>query len=196
MALEPNRDEEIRKSAVVSLSFVAGRAAERGAYLNSPESVNALIQLSTDPLPVLRQSAAFGLGLFDSPDATHQLQVLLASGDQMTQVNAAIGLARHGSTEGFTVFRDALKLPEPVPPVAPTAGDDKRQTASDDQFLVVKNVLKAANDLAPKFTAEQRSELVPRLEVLSQKHPEMLIRVHAEKALNALKAEEKLSKSH
>lgn len=196
MALDTQRDEEIRKSAVVSLSVIAGRAIERGQPLNSPEIVDALIELSGDPLPVLRQSAAFALGLFDSPDATHQLEVLLGNGDQLTQVNAAIALARHGSTLGFPVMLHALKLPVSFPekPAAPpnaanpTSQPDSRSTSSDDQFLVVKNVLKAVHELARKFDADQRNELIPRVEALSKQHPEIKIQVDAISTLNALKA--------
>ena len=110
LAMEPQRDIDIRKSAIVSLSFVAGRAIEQGHPLTSQECVDALIEVSTDPLPVLRHSAAFALGLFQSAEATQHLRVLLDSGDQLTRVNAAVGLARQGSTEGFTVMRDAMAL--------------------------------------------------------------------------------------
>lgn len=188
LALEPQRDEEIRKSAVVSLSVVAGRAWEQGHPLTAPDTVDALVQLSTDPLPVLRQSAAFALGLFDSPEATHQLEVLLGDGDQIARVNAAIGLARHESTEGFPVIRESLKLPDvhalPERPTTSRAGT----SASDDQLLVVQNILKAVHDLARKFTAAQRRELIPLVEELSNKHPEIRIRIDASSALNSLNA--------
>ena len=67
MALEPQRDVDIRKSAVVSLSLIAGRAKERGAPLSDAAIINSLVELSADPLPILRQSSAFDLGLYPSP---------------------------------------------------------------------------------------------------------------------------------
>ncbi len=186
-AMEPQRDLAIRKSAVVSLSFVAGRALERGEQLDASESIEALIQLSGDPLPVLRQSAAFSLGLFNSPEAAHQTEVLLGDGDQMTRVNAAIGLARHGSTSGYQVLRDSLSLPD-IAAIPETSPDRELRLAADgDQFLVVKNVLKAVNDLSSKLDASQIQELIPLLDVLSNKHPEIRIRVDAAAALNSLK---------
>ena len=96
MALEPQRDDDIRKSALVSLSFVAGRARERGRPLADPAIIGSLIQQSQDSIPIIRQTAAFALGLFESPEATHQLEVLLENPDRMTAINAAIGLARSG----------------------------------------------------------------------------------------------------
>ena len=186
MAMEPQRDVDIRKSAVVSLSFVAGRALERNEPLTTSECIASLIQLSADPLPVLRQSAAFALGLFRSPEAAHQLEVLLGNGDEKTRVNAAIGLARQGSTVGFNVIRDSLKVPQPAEKPTTDKPADELSTTEGEQFLVVKNVLKAVADLAGKFTAEQRAELVPLVQELSSKHPEIRIRVDAAAALNAL----------
>ena len=188
MALEPQRDEEIRKSAVVSLSIVAGRAFERGEPLTAPDTVDALIQLSGDSLPVMRQSAAFALGLFDSPEATHQLEVLLDDGDQIARVNAAVGLARHESMAGFAVIRNSLKLPEAVAVPKDSTSQRAATSASDDQFLVVKNILKVVNDLARKFSETQRRELIPLVDELSNKHPEIRIRIDAASALNSLKA--------
>ena len=187
LAMEPTRDLGIRKGAVVSLSFVAGRALERNQQLSSPESVNALVQLSVDALPVLRQSAAFALGLFDSPAAKHQLEVLLNDADPMTRVNAAIGLSRQGSTVGYSVICNSLKLPDaaPIPDSSPER--DARLSADADQFLVVKNLLKSVNELAPKFNAHQRQELIPIVTDLSANHPEIRIRVDAAAALNSLK---------
>ena len=157
MALESQRDIDIRKSAVVSLSFVAGRAKERGQPLKDPAVIESLIQLSGDSIPVMRQTAAFALGLFDSPEATHQLEVLLESSDEMTGINAAIGLARSGSTKGFAVMRNALSTPV-------AESDPQASVAAGDQFRVVKNVLKAVNELAAKFDDSQRQELIPLVE--------------------------------
>ena len=181
MALDPQRDVEIRKSAVVSLSFVAGRANERGQPLSDPDIVASLIEMSGDSAPILRQTAAFALGLFKSPEATHHLQVLLESSDKLTGVNAALGLARQGNTHGFTILKD--ELAQPV-----VTSDPQKPDAPGEQFRIVKNVLKAVNDLASKFDAKQKQELIPLVEQLSSNHPEIRIRVDAEAALNALRS--------
>ncbi len=180
-AMEPQRDLDVRKCAIVSLSYVAGRAWERGQPLSNTQCVEALVRISADPQPVMRQSAAFALGLFDSAEATHQLEVLLESNDLMTGINAAIGLARQGSTRGFSVLRTALSTStiENTPETAQEFGD---------QFRIVKNSLKAVADLAPKFDDQQKNELIPHVEELAAKHPEMRIRIDATAALNALNA--------
>ena len=201
MALDSQRDVDIRKSAVVSISFIAGRARDRGKPLDDPAVIESLIQLSGDSFPIMRQSSAFALGLFDSPAATHQLEVLLENSDRMTGINAAIGLARSGSTKGFPVLRDSLKnleLPPatpaspsgaPVTPKGAPAAKTEAQIAEaeGDQFRVVKNVLKAVNELAGKFDEAQRNELIPLVTELASGHPEIRIRVDAESALKSLK---------
>ena len=204
-ALEPQRDVEIRKSAIVSISLIAGRAFERQHPLTQADLVQALIALSNDSEPVLNHSAAFALGLMSGPEAIQQLEVLTQAGDQLTRVNAAVGLARHGSTKGYSVLRDSLKLPEPKAPITSAPGNSKTtpaetiaaeaaaQNAINEQVMVVKNVLKGISELATKLDHNQRSELLPLLIALSNHHPEIRIRIDAEQALNAIKAAEKTS---
>lgn len=194
MAMEPQRDVDIRKSAVVSLSFVADRAIQRAEPLKTPELIDALVQLSTDPLPLLRQSGAFALGLFDSPESLHQLEVLLENPDLMTRVNAAIGLARHDSTKGFAVLRDSLKvdllkLDESTTTVKAPDGTSQQvvDTHAGEKILILKNVLKAISSLAKYFDESQRQELLPLLEDLSKNHAEIRIRVDAAAAVAAMK---------
>ena len=187
LAMEPHRDIDIRKSAVISLSLVAGRAFDLKQPLGTAEGVEALIRLSTDSLPVLRQSAAFALGLFDSPEATHQLEVLLGDSDQLTRVNAAIGLARHDSTAGYQVIIDSLKFSNVMKLPITAIGVDEKSTAAGEQFLVVKNLLNAVTSLVPRFNDEQRHELIPLVEQLSNDHAELRIRIDAATALNKLK---------
>jgi hypothetical protein len=108
-ALEPTRDVEIRKSGVASIALIAGRALEKGTPLDDPETVDALVKLSADNLPLMRQTAAFALGLFQSDAAKQQLRVLLGNDDWKTCVNAAIALARNDSTDGLGVFKHQKK---------------------------------------------------------------------------------------
>lgn len=176
MAMEPQRDIDIRKSAIVSLSYVAGRALERNEPLDSPQVVQGLIEASNDQQGVIRHVATFALGLFRSPEATQHLHVLLSSGDPMTRFNAAIGCARQGSTAGFAVIREALSLKS-----------DSELTA-DDQFVILKNILKAVTDIAPKLDENQREEILPLVNQLATSHPEIRIQVDATGAANALKA--------
>ena len=74
---------------------------------------------------------------------------------------------------------------------SPTASDPKGSEAEGEQFRILKNVLKAVNELSPKFDAAQKQELIPLVESLASHHPEIRIRVDAEAALKSLKSEDK-----
>lgn len=200
LALEPTRDIEIRKSAAASIAFIAGRALERGQPLEAPGLVQALIDVSTDRQTILRQAAAFALGLFRSPEALQPLQVLLGNDDRMTRINAAIALSRSGSTEGLAVFKQALIEP------APTASDiraehsaspgNSREDSADifslnnrvaEHSTILKNSLKAIAALGPMMTPEDKAEFRELVQTLIRTHAEPRIRIDAQNALSALK---------
>lgn len=176
LALEPTRDLEIRKSAAASIAFIAGRALERGRPLEAPSLVQALVEVSTDRQPIMRQAAAFALGLFRSPQASQQLQVLLGNDDGMTRINAAIALSRSGSIDGLAVFKQALIAKPAVTP-----------DGQSEQILILKNSLKAIADLGPKMEPGDKAEFRELTETLIRNHPESRIRIDAQNALNSLK---------
>jgi HEAT repeat protein len=154
---------------------------KQGKTVDDPQIVEALIELSRDPQPVLNQSAAFALGLFDSIEAIHQLEVLLESGDQITRVNATTGLARHNSTKCYGIIRDVLAAD-----IIKESPNTKE--AYFQQLVILTNVLKAVADLAPKFEKSQRDELTPLIEKIAKNHPESRIRLDATNALNSIRA--------
>ncbi len=197
LALEPTRDIEIRKSAAASIAFIAGRALERGQPLEAPGLVQALIDVSTDRETVMRQASAFALGLFRSPEATQQLQVLLGNDDRMTRINAAIALSRSGSTDGLAVFKQALMEKVPTIPAGaveqPSSANNtpmdvpNRDNRVAEQTLILKNTLKAIADLGPKMEPGDKAEFRELTESLIRTHAESRIRIDAQNALNALK---------
>ena len=175
-ALLPTCDIEVRKSGVSSIAMIAGRALEKGTPLDDPETVDALIELSTDSLPLMRQTAAFALGLFRSPKADQQLHVLLGNGDGKTCVNAAIALTRQGNTDGLSVFKRAL-----------TAKPPEKPNEQIEHFMILTNSLKAISQLGPKMTEADRAEFREILRPLISDHGEIRIRVDAQNALQSLK---------
>ena len=198
LALEPTRDIEIRKSAAASIAFIAGRALDRGQPLESSGLVQALIEVSTDKQTIMRQAAAFALGLFRSPEADQQLQVLLGNDDRMTRINAAIALSRSGSTEGLAVFKQALmeKVPTTGTAEQPSSATNTPNESVDvlnrnnrvaEHTLILKNTLKAIADLGPMMTFEDKVEFRELVETLIRTHAEPRIRIDAQNALNSLK---------
>jgi len=176
LALEPTRDIEIRKSGVASIAMIAGRAFETGTPLDDESTVNALVELSADSQPIMRQTSAFALGLLPSPAALQQLHVLLGNSDWMTSVNAAIALTRNGNVDGLGVFKEALTRSSPT-----------RPEEQAEHFLVLTNSLKAINQLAPKLSETDRGEFQEILKRLVDNHAEVRIRVDAQNALQSLK---------
>ncbi|MBM4076076.1 MAG: hypothetical protein FJ267_10565 [Planctomycetes bacterium] len=175
MSLDSNRDIEIRKSGAASIAFIAGRAAEGGRTFPSDELLQAVLALSIDRELVLRQTAAFTLGLFPSPAANQQLQVLLENDDWMTQVNAAIALARHGSTQGLPVFKKALSNQNAANP-----------NEKFEQLMILKNSLVAIKTLTPHLQTDERNDLQSQISSLIKTQPDPKIRSCAQDALDEL----------
>lgn len=176
MSLQPNFDIEIRKSGVASIAMIAGRHFEQGNPLNSPPTVDALIELSADSHPLMRQTAAFALGLFKSPKSDQQLHVLLDNGDWKTCVNAAIALSRQGNQDGLAVFKRALTEQ------APTLPEEQLE-----HFMILTNSLKAVGNLGPKMSEGDKAEFRELLQPLIAGHSEVRIRLDAQNALLSLK---------
>lgn len=115
-AIASGHDREIRKNALGSIALIAGRAAEgqgdAAAALRDPVLTDDLIAVSRESGEeqdrVMRQLAAYTLGLVPTEAARARLDVMLADADRSTRVNAAVGLARQDSTAGLPVFRDVL----------------------------------------------------------------------------------------
>lgn len=116
-AMRPGHDREVRKNAIASLAMIAGRAAERPddapgpdveELAGFPSLVDDLLAVSADGEPLIRQLAAYSLGLLPSEASRQRLEVMLADSDEKTSVNAAVGLARQDSTAGLEVFRRQL----------------------------------------------------------------------------------------
>ena len=176
VSLQPKLDLEIRKSGVASIAMIAGRHFEKGKPLDDSDTVDALIELSADPAPLMRQTAAFALGLFKSAKSDQQLHVLLENGDWKTCVNAAIALARQGNQDGLMVFKRALTEKAPTKP-----------EEQIEHFMVLTNSLKAIASLGPKMSDADKAEFRDLLKPLVSDHAEVRIRVDAQNALLSLK---------
>lgn len=175
-AILPNRDNEVRKSAVSSIAVIASRPFEAGHPLEDHETVDALIDLSTDSLKLMRQTAAFSLAFFQSERADQQLHVLLGDSDQATAVNAAIALARRKNSDGLGVFKQALMTPPP-----------KKNDELFQHLTTLTNVFKAITQLAPHMSEADRAEFRDVLKPLTTDSAEVRIRVDAQNALQSLK---------
>ncbi|MBW3539410.1 MAG: HEAT repeat domain-containing protein [Planctomycetes bacterium] len=193
-AIRPEHELEVRKNALASIALIAGRAAEQAAgksaraltpSLSDPDLIADVVEVSREGEPLVRQLAAYTLGLLAGEDAEHRLQVMLNDADRHARTNAAVALARRGSTEGLDVLRELLA----DPPEAKSRGELNRDAANDLQMhlAALRNALRAVGELAPNLPADDRQRLIELIAPIADKHGEAAIRVAASEALVAMK---------
>ncbi|MBM83308.1 MAG: hypothetical protein CMJ78_22330 [Planctomycetaceae bacterium] len=180
-AMETQRDREVRKYAITSIATIADRVNQKGKQLEDDGLVTELIEVSKDEDPFVRQLGAYALGLFKEKAAQERLEVLLASGDNNTRINAALGLSRQKSTAGFQVFLDVLNDAAKM-----SSSENAMSELTFEKAISLKNVLKAVTDLEAEFNVEQKSKLAEPLKTISEEHPDAKSKIDAGVALKAL----------
>lgn len=178
-ALSPGIDREVRKNAIGAIAVITDRMTTAGRKVPADRFVEAIVQISTEDDPLIRQLCAYTLGLFSQPAALDRLEVLLEDSDRDTRINAAVGLARQGDPRCAGVLAEALA--DSSQPVATGSSDEYKQ------FLVTKNALAAVEKLAGRLSDDRRSEIIALIEPLAREHREPKIRTVARTTLDALK---------
>lgn len=187
-AMKDTYNVEVRKSALMSVGVIAGRHFDevtgysgkgdtgsskatvvRKLPVEKPtitdEAVLKQLRLcAQDPLPVVRHLAGFALASVSGEDSLKQLKVMLLDGDRYARANAAIGLARNGSTECVPTLIELLN--ESLKPFDSTATyeteSDRRLAENSyqvEQPAVVRNCLRATLELWPQLNEVQKTEL-------------------------------------
>ncbi len=208
---------EVRKSALMSIAVIAGRrfdaltgysakddktttsAETKSVPLETPtisnEAVLKQLKLcAQDKEPVVRHLAGFAIGNAGGPYAVDLLKVMLLDGDRFARANAAVGLARNGSTDGVPVLTELLN--ESLLPF--DASTLKGKTANEIQlaennFLVeqpslVRTCLRAVSDLWPRLSDAQKTELKTVLEKISAEFFAPQVRIQADELLREIAA--------
>lgn len=173
-AITPDRDRDVRKNGLAAIANIAYRQSEAGKPLQDSTLVANVVEASADESPVIRQLAAYDLGLLGGEKAKERLESMLRDADESTRANAAIALARQYSPAGLPVLKEMVKSAET--PAEPGTQDEH------EQFVRLKNCIAAIDRLSPKLDAEQRSELVTLLEPVTH-HRESKIRIEAEQTV-------------
>ena len=159
-AMRPDHDREVRKNAVAAVAVIADRAYRRGSSLKNEALLDDVIEISRDTDPLMRQVAAFTLGLVDYSPARDRLLVLLDDSDQNTRLNAAIALSRDGSTDGLRVFADVLSAStEPFQPANIALTDPVKQQEEINsrryqRSIRLRNTLQALEKLEDNLTQD------------------------------------------
>jgi hypothetical protein len=182
----------VRSDALRSIALIAGRASDNDRPLDRPELTDQLLEVSQDRDPLIRQVAAFTLGLIPGESIDQRLRVMAEDRDPNTRINAAMAMSRRGMSEAFGALLEILRTAsDPVSP-ATMEGDtlvDKQIKARSQENMnqvVLGNALTALRDLSDSITEEQREQAVALCEPLSTSAPNMRIRIEAGTTLRAL----------
>ncbi|MBT4863865.1 MAG: HEAT repeat domain-containing protein [Planctomycetaceae bacterium] len=174
--MQSTHDREVRKNSVAAIAVIAGRARDRKQPLKNAALATDLIDVSSDADPLMRQVAAYTLGLIASERGSQRLIVLLDDPDENTKLNAAIALSRDGSTAGLSVFESVLSsstvpLASTTPIKSNTAETNpatKQREINDLQYqrdVRLLNTLQALEQIAAQLSASE----VKRIEALLKK---------------------------
>lgn len=181
LAMQPGIDREVRKNAIGSVAVMTDRMQADDGAAPSDELAAEIVSVSYDDDSMIRELAAFTLGLFPQAAARDRLAVLLEDGDPETRLNAAIGLARQRDARGIGVFRELLTQ---VPAPSDSGGEVEYV-----RFLSLKNGLTAIERLAGELNADQRRAMIALVEPIAKDFAEPKIRITAQSALAALQGQ-------
>jgi len=182
---------EVRKNALSSVMVLAGRLEAQGTPLESPSLMTAVLEVSHNEDRLLRQVSAYTLGLLRGQEADDRLLELLDDADDLTRVNAAIGLARKEDTRGFRVLKDVLSAAVPATTSKSSASQTPEQIAIEkgkrfERLLSMKNALPALDRMSEKLTPAERAEAVALVQPLAENFDDLTIRHAAAATLRTL----------
>jgi HEAT repeat protein len=136
--------------------------------------------------------AAFAIGNVGGPDSADLLKVMLLDGDRFARANAAVGLARNGSTDGVPVLVELLN--ESLLPFDASAMKGKTVNEiqlAENNFLVeqpslVRTCLRAVSDLWPRLSDPEKAELKTVVEKISADFFAPQVRIQADELLRRI----------
>ncbi len=220
LALDAERNLEVRKSSLMSLAMIAGRHFEKQAAIQAGggkgETADARSDVAIDlkqPLvqptltdsavtdglrraaqdeePSIRHLAAYVLALVSGEESVEELKRMLLDRDQMTQANAAVGLARNGVVDGIPVLTKLLKdgLERKSPEASPEQSQEQLRALQAKQFeqpIILRNCIRAVGSLWGSMSSEQQEQLTPILKKLSESYSAADVRNEAQAVINGL----------
>lgn len=216
-ATKDSHNIEVRKSALMSIATIAGRhfdaatgysqstrsqenpSASRQVPLDSPTIkdpavLEQLRKSAQDTDPVVRHLAGFTLASVGGPDAMQQLKVMLLDGNRFARANAAVGLARNGSTESIPAIQELLtESMEPFDRTSVQGKTEAEQRQAESIFQVeqpqvVRNCLRAVNDLWGSLDDSQKAGLKPVVEKIAADFFAPDVRIQASELLQKMNA--------
>lgn len=172
--MQEKHDREVRKNSVAAVALIASRSRTAGESFGEQGVIADLVDVSSDSDPLMRQVAAYTLGLMSSDAADERLTVLLDDADRNTQLNAAIAFARNSSAAGARVLESVLsESTEKFEPVGIEGLNPVEQTKETNNQLYQRdarlvNTLKAIESIAEQLSAAQRESIGTQLDQVAE----------------------------
>jgi len=161
--MKKENDREIRKHSMIGLAMSLGKIHQAGDAVTVDGLLDEIILTSQESDSLFRHQAAYILGLIDDKQATQRLLILLDDSDPMTRLNAAIAFARNDSLEGINVFRSLIRdaTQWKLDPTKVKTKPDEEEYF--ERVLMLKNSMKALEQLESKFDGETATALSKEL---------------------------------
>jgi hypothetical protein len=176
------KEAEVRRAAVEAIAVFAGNTGPEGIR-SAPGLVGALVRASESPLPELRASAAFALGVVGGSEAETRLERMLADGHPDVRYNAATGLARHGNLKSADVL---LEMLDPQQTAAALNVEQDPAARPLKRTMVHLNALRSVESLAAANPRGDFSRFEDAVRQLQQEDLPPEVRVQAAKSLECL----------
>lgn len=222
-ALRPEHDAEVRKSSLMALAMIAGRHFQ--AQAEQAEQVEPDREYQTDevvitlkePLPKptianeavwtqvkkairdedesIRHLGVFVAGLVSGPEAIKELELALLDGNALARANAAVGLARNGSTAGFDVLLNLMtEATEPIESddLQKLNEQERAEELSKRRYerpIVLTNSLRAVDSILVLLSDQQQQQLKPVLQKVIDSAEAAAIRLQGQQVLRRLEEE-------
>jgi hypothetical protein len=148
------RENAVRFAAIKGLAVWAGEAKPEVRNAQG-ELLPVLLEASRDTEPLIRSTAAFGLGALSSPKADDRLKQMLDDAYVNVRYNAATMLARRGDEKSIPVLAEML---DPQQTVA-IETEDKEDSREFKQAMILVNALRAASELSGANSSADLSRL-------------------------------------
>lgn len=173
----------VQRSAIQAIALLTEnmRRADSNFSWNNAELTNALLTASRDEDPLVRESAAYTLGVIGENEMLERLHSLVDDANPNVRYNAATGLARHG---------DAAAIPMLLEMIDPNedAGVKIEEEQSQDykQALIQFNGIRGIATLLDKNSHVDRKQFLAPIEQLLQSKPPNSVASEAKNLLRSI----------
>lgn len=192
-AMQPERPAIVRLDAMRSIAIIASRLQEQNQKADWSVAVERILEYSRDTDPLVRQVSAFTLGLLPGESVDQRLKVMTEDADENTRMNAALGLARRGSSDGLPILLAQLQTgmtatdPAGMPGPSPEERVNQARAADIMKLTSLRNALIALRDIKDALNPEQREEALRLCQPVLDECPDMKIRIEAKTTIRTLK---------